>query len=410
MVTKPKPPSQLSTEPPPIPRNAQGRRIARDNGLISGWMKNRKRGAPSKTTPRLTSSNTAKRNKKKQSARDAAFTTAITTEIAAIAYNQGTSTTTTTTTAASASVATAASESGAPSKSKRGRPRKHSSAASKSARAPYDKQKEKESKEPIKKGKYTNWSQEPYASALAKAVDAKLRNLDPHEAAGDITIPGGTLRRAVKEAKEAAAKKGGEGVLYLDEFQREKRGDSKMLTTEEDRRYIQQLITMRDLRNNGMTRMEVLGVIQMLTGATFDQVEQHWYHCRRKKLFPELKCHGVLRTAQATTTKRTGVTTEKLQRWDATIEATLRELDRLNGHHKDWKSIREGPLIDHFWGNMDETNMMASEGVHQTVHVLNRFVYVIVLTHLHCFFRLYRFRKYESCCIQTRQKAANEQG
>jgi hypothetical protein len=376
MVTKAKPPSQLNIKPPPIPRNAQTRRIARDNGLISGWMKNRKRGAPPKTTPLLTANDAKrKRNNKKQTARDAAFVTKVTTDIAAIAYNQSTSTDA----AASATAATAASAPPSSSKSNRGRPRKHSSAASKSARAQYDKPKTKEKKEPIKKGKYTNWRLEPYASALAKAVDAKLRNLDPHEAAGAITIPDGTLRRAVKAAKEAAAKKGGEGILYLDEFHRESKGDSKMLTTEEDRRYIQQLIVMRDMRNNGMTRHEVLGVIQMLTGATFDQAEQHWYYLRRKKLLPELKGHGALRSAQATTTKRTGVTTEKLQRWDSTIEATLRELDRLNGHHKDWKSIRESNKIDHFWGNMDETNMMASEGMHETVQAS-----LFVLFMCHC--------------------------
>ena len=35
-----------------------------------------------------------------------------------------------------------------------------------------------------------------------------------------------------------------------------------MLTTESDRVYTQKLITLCDLENNGMSRMEVIGIIQ----------------------------------------------------------------------------------------------------------------------------------------------------
>ena len=41
--------------------------------------------------------------------------------------------------------------------------------------------------------KYTNWKQEPAKSALAHAVEAKLKRLDHQLAAGDIIIPDGTL-------------------------------------------------------------------------------------------------------------------------------------------------------------------------------------------------------------------------
>jgi len=69
-----------------------------------------------------------------------------------------------------------------------------------------------------------------------------------------------------------------------------------------------------------MSRQEVIGVMQQMTGASFEKVEQHWYYCRMQNLFPELKGHGALRVAQATTTKRSGVTMEKLMRWHYTIE------------------------------------------------------------------------------------------
>ena len=42
-----------------------------------------------------------------------------------------------------------------------------------------------------RKNKYKNWKVEPFKSALARAVEAKLKGLDPQLAAGEIVIPGG---------------------------------------------------------------------------------------------------------------------------------------------------------------------------------------------------------------------------
>ena len=67
-----------------------------------------------------------------------------------------------------------------------------------------------------------------------------------------------------------------------------------------------------------------------MTKAYFDKSDQHWYYCRRAKIFPELKNHGALRTAQTTTTKRSGVTTDKLLRWHGTVDETLTALDLCN--------------------------------------------------------------------------------
>ena len=45
-MTKKKPPSQREKQnTPTIPRNTMGRRDAQDSGFITGWLKNRKRGA-----------------------------------------------------------------------------------------------------------------------------------------------------------------------------------------------------------------------------------------------------------------------------------------------------------------------------------------------------------------------------
>ena len=323
-MTKPKAPSQLkNVTPPSIPRNAIQRAEARDKGLITGFLSNRKRGAPPKLhnnpkVPRVTH--------------------------------------TTTVTVAVTPIVTATIVPDKPTTSR---------------------------------GKYKNWKLEQYKSALDRAAEASLNGDDPQLAAGaDIIIPGATLRKRVKEIKATLSeRKGAEYYLYLRDFERGSNRDStRCLTSELDRSYIQQLIVLRDMHNNGMTRSEVIGLIQKLATCSFAKAEQHWYYCRRKKLFPELKNHGAVRSAQATTTKRSGVTTEKLLRWHGTVDEALIELDRLNGWHEDWDKIKTSKKIDSFWGNMDETNMLAADGelnqqdaVHYNIDAL-RFLTIRLLT------------------------------
>ena len=313
-MTKPKKPSQLeTTTKKAIPRNAIERRHAREGGCITGWLKNRKRGAVLKIKPPP--------NKKLRGKGEALPTT---------------SAAASTVSAASMTRATAAST---------------TTLAKAAAKPPPSTARSK---------KYISWKTEPGKSALARAVEAKLKGLDPQLAAGVIVIPRQTLDNHVRYAKEAAKKMGGLDTLYLNDFSGKE--DNNMLTTKLDRVYLQELIALRDLKNNGMTRREVICVIQQLTGATFEKAEQHWYYCRRSELFPELKDHGALRSAQGTTTKRSGVTTEKLLCWHGTVDETLRELDRRNSWHPDWDGIRTSSKRDSFWGNMDETCMSAADG------------------------------------------------
>ena len=63
-MTKKKPPSHRETlNPPTIPGNGMGRQDARDRGFITGWLKNRKRGAPLKISPQTTTKNKKKGKK-----------------------------------------------------------------------------------------------------------------------------------------------------------------------------------------------------------------------------------------------------------------------------------------------------------------------------------------------------------
>ena len=124
-----------------------------------------------------------------------------------------------------------------PSKSKRSR--KHSGDASKNTRAPYSNPSPKPT---TCKSKYKNWKVEPFKSALARAVEEKLKGLDPQLVSGDVIIPGGTIRDHIKSVKAEAEKLGVLSLLYLKDFCRTE--NTKMITSELDRDYIQELITL----------------------------------------------------------------------------------------------------------------------------------------------------------------------
>ena len=115
-------------------------------------------------------------------------------------------------------------------------------------------------------------------------------------------------------------------------------------------------------------------IIQKITEASFEKADQHWYYFRRAKKFPELNNNGTLRTAQTTTTKRSGVITNKLLRWHGTVDETLNEFDLCDYWHEYWEGIKNSKKIDGFWENMDETSMSAADHVslysYPTLHIL----------------------------------------
>ena len=110
-----------------------------------------------------------------------------------------------------------------------------------------------------------------------------------------------------------------------------------------------------------MSRNEVIDLTQKMSGANFVKSKNHWHYLWREKLLPELNNRVVLRLVQATTTNRSGLITEKLLRWNGTIELTLNELDHCNYWHPDWEDMKLSNRIDSFWGNMDETSMSAAD-------------------------------------------------
>jgi hypothetical protein len=86
------------------------------------------------------------------------------------------------------------------------------------------------------------------------------------------------------------------------------------LTTKADRDFLQSVIKARDERNAGMPRKEVISVIAEIASVPVKNAENHLDYLIRSKKLPELKNNGRIVRAQATTTNRTAVTTEKLLR------------------------------------------------------------------------------------------------
>jgi hypothetical protein len=90
--------------------------------------------------------------------------------------------------------------------------------------------------------------------------------------------------------------------------------DASALTTKEDRELLQSIAKSRDEMNRGMTRKEMVSLIFVLFRASNKAAENHFDYLVRHKKFPELKCGGRVVKAQATTTNRTAIMTQKLLR------------------------------------------------------------------------------------------------
>ena len=241
---------------------------------------------------------------------------------------------------------------------------------SSSSRTPYKKDASLSPTKKKNRGIYRDWTKEPYKLALAKAVQAATKGLDPQEVAGYIYIPLTTLHRAmakIAQHKEELMEERGEDFVYLSKFERKHvhvTNEQASLTLEDDRdrEFLQKLITLCDKNKNGMSRIECIGMLMAITSTHKRKAELHFDHLQRYKHLPELKGNGSIQTEQKTTTKRTQVMTKKLFCWHGTVDAALIELHRLNLVNPAWAENVLKCLIDYFWGNFDKSNMSASEG------------------------------------------------
>ena len=170
-----------------------------------------------------------------------------------------------------------------PSKVTKTRP--HSSAVLSSSRNPYKKDASSSPTKKRNRGIYRDWTkEEPYKSALAKAIQVATKGLDPQEAAGYIYTPPMTLLRAmakIAQHEEELMEEHGVDFAYLSKFERKHvhvTNKQASLTSEDDCEFLQKLITLRDKNKNGMSRIECIGTLMVITMAHKRKAELHVDH------------------------------------------------------------------------------------------------------------------------------------
>ncbi len=134
-------------------------------------------------------------------------------------------------------------------------------------------------------------------------------------AAHDIT-PNYDLKRSTVLSRVEKEKKRREEAASNDEhhFDRKQPGAGRGLTSNDDREMIQSFAANCDNKNDGLTRKGMIQLVSKVTGATIEKAKEHYKYLVRSGKLNKLKRGGRTVKAQATTTNRTAVTTEKLFR------------------------------------------------------------------------------------------------
>jgi hypothetical protein len=138
------------------------------------------------------------------------------------------------------------------------------------------------------------------------------------------------------------------------------------LTTLEEQDFLSKATNARDLSNSGMSRKEMINNISFITQCSnLKTCENHFDYLIRENKLPDCKNGGRVLTAQKTTTKRSQVTIEQQLRWHTPIDHCKQRMAELNG---------DGylNLKAHFWGNLDESGVLANEGVIRVIGAKER--------------------------------------
>ncbi len=94
---------------------------------------------------------------------------------------------------------------------------------------------------------------------------------------------------------------------------------------------LQFIATSRDEMNKGMTRKGMITLMSKLFSVLSKAAENHFDYLIKSKQFPELKWGGRVVSAQATTTNRTAITTQKLLWTYNTIQLAWAKQAEFNG-------------------------------------------------------------------------------
>ena len=94
--------------------------------------------------------------------------------------------------------------------------------------------------------RYKYWKAPENTRALARSVNARLAGEDPNKVTGEIIVPRGTLNRATEKERKRR-KDAMHRAIYVN-VEPESKNESALLTTENNRNFIQRIIKMRDKR------------------------------------------------------------------------------------------------------------------------------------------------------------------
>jgi len=144
----------------------------------------------------------------------------------------------------------------------------------------------------------------------------KIANEAMFKANQQVVVPRQTLNSLLNYAKAKinAVTFGNMGTEY-DIYQRlSQDSDTSFLTMNSDRELLQHIAKSRDEMNHVMSRKEMIVLIAELFGVPYKTAENHFDYLIKSEQLNELKHGGHVVAAQATTTNRTAITTQKLLR------------------------------------------------------------------------------------------------
>jgi len=127
-----------------------------------------------------------------------------------------------------------------------------------------------------KRGKYKKWSESENFKEIAKALKGKVGS--DSEDTDTMALPvvsRSTLYSIKKQMKTDI-------LVHSEVFS----GQKNSLTSKKDREEIANIICLRDLNNNGMSRKEVVSMIQEYSlAATYKKAEDHFDYLIKKNFF-----------------------------------------------------------------------------------------------------------------------------
>ena len=211
-----------------------------------------------------------------------------------------------------------------------------------------------------KESKYLNWKSESNFDVLKAAVVDNLgrnENQSEEDVATLHGIPRATLQRHTARFLKVAYE-GGVPIdaLTLGMVFPLERGTGIALLDDDQVSLLSSAIIHRDECNNGMSRNEAIQLVMELSQCGCPKkAANHFDYLVRKRRLVGVKNFGRTVKAQATTTKRSQIHVEQQLRWHTTVDEALQEQRRLNHPIAAFELCQ-----DHFFGNMDETCLMAN--------------------------------------------------